>query len=136
MVAVAYSFPEHSDKVDREMTEPDWPRPVVHWELQAKDAEKARDFYAQMFNWDIKGAGRILQIGAGIGAPESITGHIRPTDRSGFVLYVQVRDLRESMNRAAELGGAIMNEPFDVPGGPTIAGIKDPEGNAIVLVQQ
>jgi predicted enzyme related to lactoylglutathione lyase len=27
-------------------------------------------------------------------------------------------------------------EPFDIPGGPTLAGIKDPEGNQITLVQQ
>jgi len=27
-------------------------------------------------------------------------------------------------------------EPFDVPGGPSLAGIKDPEGNPLMLVQQ
>jgi hypothetical protein len=27
-------------------------------------------------------------------------------------------------------------EPFDVPGGPTLAGITDPEGNPVMLVQQ
>jgi len=26
--------------------------------------------------------------------------------------------------------------PFDVPGGPTLAGVSDPEGNPITLVQQ
>lgn len=40
------------------------------------------------------------------------------------------------MTRAAELGGAVSPEPFDIPGGPTIAGIADPEGNPVVLVQQ
>jgi predicted enzyme related to lactoylglutathione lyase len=47
-----------------------------------------------------------------------------------------VRDLRESLDRAASLGGAITLEPMDVPGGPTIAGITDPEGNPVTLVQQ
>jgi predicted enzyme related to lactoylglutathione lyase len=35
-----------------------------------------------------------------------------------------------------ELGGAVLSEPFDVPGGPTIAPVTDPEGNPLVLVQQ
>ncbi|MEO1058944.1 MAG: hypothetical protein AAFY28_18710 [Actinomycetota bacterium] len=27
-------------------------------------------------------------------------------------------------------------EPFDVPDGPTLAAIEDPEGNSVMLVQQ
>ena len=49
---------------------------------------------------------------------------------------MQVRDLRESLGRAAELGAVVVAEPFDVPGGPTLAGITDPEGNPVMLVQQ
>jgi len=115
----------------------DWARPVVHWELRAKNPEQQRDFYAKMFNWSI-GDGPVMLIGAGIGAPdaENFTGHIIPRDSSAFVLYIQVLDLRSSMERAKELGGAVTQEPFDVPNGPTIAGIADPEGNAIMLVQQ
>ncbi|HZN15209.1 MAG TPA: VOC family protein [Acidimicrobiales bacterium] len=114
----------------------DWARPVVHWEIEARDAEAQRAFYAAMFNWKI-GDGFIMNIGAGIGGPEpGPAGHIRGTDRSGVTLYIQVRDLRESLDRAVELGGAITLEPVDVPGGPTIAGISDPEGNPVTLVQQ
>ena len=51
-------------------------------------------------------------------------------------LYIQVRDLRASLARAAELGGTILRQPFDIPGGPTLARIGDPEGNQVVLVQQ
>lgn len=114
----------------------DWARPVVHWEIQARDADKMADFYRKMFNWEI-GDGRIKSIAAGIGGPEpAINGHIMQTDTPRVILYVQVRDLRESLDRAASLGGAILREPFDIPGGPTIAGIADPEGNQFVLVQQ
>ena len=55
---------------------------------------------------------------------------------SGVSLYVQVRRLRESLDRAVDLGAAIVLEPFDLPGGPTMAGITDPEGNPVMLVQQ
>ncbi len=114
----------------------DWARPVVHWEIQARDPAKIRAFYAAMFNWAI-GEGPVMGIPAGVGAPEQgPAGHILPGGTSRVVLYIQVRDLRESMDRATSLGGTIHREPFDVPGGPTIAGIADPEGNPVVLVQQ
>ena len=115
----------------------DWARPVVHWALQARDQQRQREFYSSMFNWDI-GEGPAMLVPAGLGAPppEGFTGHILPGDTSRFVIYVQVRDLKESMTRAQDLGGAILHQPFDVPGGPTIASIADPEGNSVVLVQQ
>lgn len=114
----------------------EWPRPVVHWEIQARDPEWIRAFYSAMFNWPI-GDGRIMAIPPGAGGPESgPAGHILRSETSRVVLYIQVQDLRASLARATELGGAVRREPFDVPGGPTIAGIVDPEGNEVVLVQQ
>ena len=120
------------------MTEiPDWPRPVVHWEIEARDAGAQREFYAALFNWRIEDSDFIKPIAPGFGGPEpGPAGHLRQSDRSSITLYVQVRDLRESMAKAVELGGAVIAEPFDVPGGPTLAGITDPEGNAVMLVQQ
>jgi predicted enzyme related to lactoylglutathione lyase len=118
------------------MTEADWARPVVHWEIRARDPERQRAFYSELFNWDITD-GRFKNIPAGIGGPEpGPGGHIAPAEAPGVSLYIQVRQLRDSMQRAEELGGKIVAEPRDIPGGPTIAGITDPEGNAIVLVQQ
>jgi predicted enzyme related to lactoylglutathione lyase len=55
----------------------DWARPVVHWELVARDAD-----------------------------------------------------------RVVQLGGKATSEPFDLPAGPTLAFIEDPEGNPVTLVQQ
>jgi predicted enzyme related to lactoylglutathione lyase len=114
----------------------DWARPVVHWDIQAKDPQCIRDFYSRMFNWTI-GDGPIMEIPVGIGAPEGgLAGHIFAAEKPGITLYIQVRDLRASLERAAQLGGAVLSQPFDVPNGPTIAGISDPEGNRLVLVQQ
>jgi len=114
----------------------DWARPVVHWEIEAIDPEKQRAFYGGLFNWDI-GDGPIMQIAPGLGAPDSgPAGHLRQSDRSGVTLYVQVRDIRASLAKTADLGGEIVSEPFDIPGGPTLAFVKDPEGNPLTLVQQ
>lgn len=114
----------------------DWARPVVHWEIEARDPDRLRAFYTELFNWDI-GGGPIMNIPAGVGGPEpGPSGHIRRSDRSGVTLYVQVRDLRSSLDKAAVLGGTIVLEPLDLPGGPTLAAITDPEGNPVTLVQQ
>lgn len=114
----------------------DWARPVVHWEIEARDPERQRAFYRRMFSWDI-GDGPIHAIAPGLGGPEpGPAGHIRQGDAPGVRLYVQVRDLDASLALARELGAAILMEPFDVPGGPTLASIEDPEGTPLVLVQQ
>jgi predicted enzyme related to lactoylglutathione lyase len=114
----------------------DWARPVVHWEIEARDADRQREFYSQLLNWEI-GEGFIMEIPPGLGGPEpGPGGHLRQSDRSGVTLYVQVRDLRASLAAATDLGATVVAEPFDVPGGPTLAGVLDPEGNPLMLVQQ
>ena len=114
----------------------DWARPVVHWEIQARDPERQAAFYRELFHWQI-GEGPIAMVEPGIGGPEpGPGGHLLQGDRPGVTLYVQVRDLRASMARTAELGGTVLSEPFDIPGGPTLASVQDPEGNPLMLVQQ
>jgi predicted enzyme related to lactoylglutathione lyase len=114
----------------------DWIRPIVHFEIQARDPQVQRRFYGELFNWPF-GDGPIMNVPSGYGGPEpGPAGQMRQSDRSGVALYIQVRDLSESLGRVPDLGGTVVSEPFDVPGGPTIAAIEDPEGNPLVLVQQ
>jgi predicted enzyme related to lactoylglutathione lyase len=114
----------------------DWARPVVHWEIEAVDAEAQRAFYSALFNWEI-GDGPIMQIPPGIGGPDpGPAGHLRQSDRSGVTLYVQVRDLEASLAKAGELGATVVVERLDIPGGASLAAIVDPEGNPLTLVQQ
>lgn len=114
----------------------DWARPVVHWEIVARDPQRQADFYRELFHWEI-GDGAIMQVSPGIGGPEpGPGGHIRAGATPGVRLFVQVRDLRATLARAQELGAAVVAEPFDTPGGPTLAAVDDPEGNRLVLVQQ
>jgi predicted enzyme related to lactoylglutathione lyase len=118
------------------MSEPDWARPVVHWHIAARNPDVLKSFYSEMFNWDISD-GPIMNIPAGIGGPEpGPAGHLQPSDRGGVALYIQVRDLKSSVDKASQLGGKVALQPFDVPDGPTMAGITDPEGNFVMLVQQ
>lgn len=117
------------------MTE-DWARPVVHFEIVARDPQRLRSFYSGLFNWDIAEDG-LMAFDAGLGGPEpGPAGHLARGDSGGIVLYIQVRDLAESLEKAKELGGKVVAEPFQFPNTPTLAGIEDPEGNKVMLVQQ
>ena len=120
--------------------ERDWARPVVHWELQARDPKALSAFYGELFHWNLEDTGFLVSVEPGLGGPEpGPAGHLiaaPPEGPTGFGLYVQVRDIAETVARAVELGGQSAGEPFDVPGGPTIRPILDPEGNRLTLVQQ
>ncbi len=114
----------------------DWARPVVHWELVAKDVAAQSAFYQQLFNWRIEELGFLRNVDPGLGGPEpGPGGHLIQGDQPGFVLYMQVGDLDATLLRAKALGGTVVTEPFDA-GGPTVAFITDPEGNRLGVVQQ
>ena len=114
----------------------DWARPVVHWEIAGTDPARLRAFYGGLFNWTI-GEGPIMDIPAGVGGPDcGPAGHVRAGNPPGVALYIQVRDLDESLSRATELGGQVIRERLQVPDGATLAVIEDPEGNRLMLVQQ
>jgi predicted enzyme related to lactoylglutathione lyase len=114
----------------------DWARPVVHFEIVAVDPERQAAFYRELFHWEV-GEGPIMTIAAGLGGPEpGPGGHIRRGDSPAVSLYVQVADLRASLAAAKRLGGRVVAAPFDLPQGPTIAAVSDPEGNVVGLVQQ
>jgi predicted enzyme related to lactoylglutathione lyase len=117
-----------------------WPRPVVHFQILARDHKKIVDFYSAMFDWDLTSTEGfpITNIPPGKGPPEEgVGGTILSNDRApAITVYIQVADLAASLRKAEELGGKAVTQPFDVPNGPTIAQIEDPEGNLVGLVQQ
>lgn len=111
----------------------DWPRPLVHVDIRARDPERLKAFYAGLFSWEFDG----LRFSAGLGGPEpGPGGALRQSGSPGITLYLQVRDLAESLAAVPGLGGTVVREPADVPGGPSVASVTDPEGNRLVLVQQ
>jgi len=114
----------------------DWARPVVHWRSSPPIPNARGEFYRRLCNWEVgrvpSWASRPDWADPSPGPPATI----RAGERPGVILYVQVRDLVASLVLAAELGATVVLGPFDVPGGPTLAAIEDPEGNPLTLVQQ
>jgi predicted enzyme related to lactoylglutathione lyase len=116
-------------------------QPVVHFEVIAKDAERAQAYYSELFGWEIDannpiGYGLVplegntnaegIGIGGGIGAgPEGYPGHV--------TFYVEVPDVEEGLAQAERLGGTRMMGPDKPMEGVEIGLFKDPEGNIIGL---
>jgi predicted enzyme related to lactoylglutathione lyase len=111
-------------------------RPVVAFQIRGRDAKKLTEFYTRMFNWDVNTDNpmSVPFITTGPGGPEAQAGTIFPGEPR-VLIFVQVADLGASLAQAVELGGKRVQEPFDVPNGPTVAQIEDPEGNLVGLVQ-
>ena len=89
-----------------------------------------------MFNWNIKGEGRIRRIDAGIGGPEpDRRTHHAQRRVARCALHPSARPARVDGARqvARRLGHCSRSTS---PTDSTIAGIADPEGNPVVLVQQ
>lgn len=115
-------------------------RPVVHFEIHGKDRKKLQEFYKALFEWDIEENADLNygMIAAGTGGPpDGVGGGITESDAAPMVtFYVQVVDPVETLKKAESMGGQTLMPPMDIPGGPTIAQLRDPEGNAIGLVKQ
>jgi len=105
-------------------------RPVKHWQIHAKNPEKAAEFYRAMFDWTIDTANRL---GYRTVSTEKggIGGGIWPAPPEGQAmvsLYVEVDDVARYASRAAELGGKVIMPPQMLPDGDEMAVILDSEG--------
>src|SRR4051812_49512952 len=90
----------------------DWARPVVHWEIEARDPDLIRAFYAQLFGWNI-GDGPIMTIAPGIGGPEDGVGGANPgRDQNPRQPYLPGREPRTSPHQAGATGGPDTPRPL------------------------
>jgi len=106
--------------------------PVIHFEIGGKDAAKTQKWYSDLFGWEVD-ANNPMNYGV-VPAPEgAIGGGVYGDDNPAVRFYVDVKDLNETLKKAGELGGKTLQEPMDVPGGPTFAQFSDPAGNVIGL---
>ena len=115
-------------------------RPVVHFEIVGRDAERLRTYFSALFDWEIDADNPLnygfvgregnlnddgIGISGGVGAaPEGYEGHV--------TFYVQVPDVEAALAKAEALGGTRLMGPESVGGGDTIIGrFADPEGHVI-----
>jgi hypothetical protein len=118
-------------------------QPVVHFEVVAKDGEKLKSYYSDLFGWKIYSnnpmnyglvtrEGNVNAEGVGIGGgvgtgPEGYDGHV--------TFYVEVPDVEAALAKAESLGGSRMMGPEQVMEGLEIGLLNDPEGHVIGVVK-
>lgn len=124
------------------------PNRVTHFEIQADDVSRAKNFYEKAFGWKVelwmskdKGAGMdYWGLSSGDKTTPGINGGMyqRPTDGEKFNLYdctIEVDDLDKAIADVKANGGTILNEKYEIPNVGWFARAKDTEGNRVGLIQ-
>jgi uncharacterized protein len=112
------------------------PGNIVHFELQAADADRAQQFWSSLWGWQFQGSGmpdvdyRMAQVtekfGAAIFPSEQMQGYPN--------VYFDTDDIDASVAKVRELGGQA-EDKAPVPGVGWFSSCKDTEGNAFSLWQ-
>jgi predicted enzyme related to lactoylglutathione lyase len=119
-------------------------RPVVHFEIIAKDGDATKAYYSELFGWEMDSENPMnygsvaregnqtedgIGIGGGVaGGPEGYGGHV--------TFYVHVDDIEEALAKAESLGGARVFGPEEIMPGLILGQFTDPEGRLIGLVNR
>ena len=113
--------------------------PFIHVELNTSDPEKAKAFYAKLFQWQLEevpnpavptGSYTMIKVGAGTGG--GIMKQI-PGGPSGWLAYVEVDDIHAATQKAKSLGGKVMKDVTEVMGMGWFSFIQDPTGAVLGL---
>ncbi len=112
--------------------------PVTHFEVNAKDAARVREFFSNLFGWKIEVEPTMnygmVDTGVKMGINGGV-GQIQENGQPNVRFYVQVEDLQAHLDKAVSLGGSIVMPIQEVPNMVALAMIADPEGNVIGLVR-
>jgi len=95
------------------------PHPVIHAEIRSQDPEATREFFAQLFDWKVASEGgfpgyTFMDTGAEGGPAVAISPLQGAEDEVLF--FVAVEDVAATLDRAAELGGRIVQPRQQAPG--------------------
>ncbi|MFE0375260.1 VOC family protein [Streptomyces inhibens] len=100
-------------------------------ELATRDEEAAKAFYTRIFGWTVGTHEDYPQWGidgADFGGMSALDEFYPEDVRAHWLPYFAVADVDETAARAAESGGMLLVPPTDVPEGPRVAVIRDPQG--------
>ena len=106
-------------------------KPVMRWQILAKDPNKATEFYTRLFDWKVNDDNALGYRMIDTGSERGIQGGIWPSPPEGhsFVqLYIEVDDVSGSVEKAIGMGAGVIVPPQKLPDGEEMAIILDPEG--------
>ncbi|MGW4893364.1 VOC family protein [Kitasatospora sp. NPDC004240] len=102
-------------------------------ELLTRDAEGAKAFYPAVLGWTVNPSDSYTQWGLeglDFGGMMTMDDRFPPQVPPHWLPYFSVADVDVTAFRAGNLGADVMMPPTDVPGGPRIAVLRDPQGAA------
>jgi len=110
-------------------------------ELNSRDIEKAKAFYTQVFGWTehtSESPGMVYtefhlgddSIAGGMAMPEKVPSEVP----SHWLVYFAVDDVDAITKRGTEIGGAVVVEPMEFPGG-RFSILRDPQGAVVGLLK-
>lgn len=111
------------------------------FDLAATHADRARDFYGQLFGWEASNQSanggsftRFRCAGLDVGSLYQLSGtQLRSGVPSHWTPYIRILHLEETLARAAECGGRVVVRPFVVDRVARIALIQDAVGALVGL---
>ena len=110
-----------------------------HELMTTTDVDAAFNFYGALFGWekttsfDMGPTGLYQSYGR---AGRELGGMFRTTPDmppAAWMLYVRVDDIRSKVEELKALGGKVMKDPMEVPGGDWIVHVTDPQGAMFAL---
>jgi predicted enzyme related to lactoylglutathione lyase len=109
--------------------------PVTWFDLGATDPAPLRTFYAELFGWTLQPISEFYTViatggGVGGGIGRSQTGD------SWSTFYVEVGDLRATLDKVGSIGGSTVVPPIEIPGVAVWAMFHDPDGLLVGLVDR
>jgi len=122
------------------------PNRIVHFEIEAADRERAKNFYAQAFGWQLQQMGEEMSnyVGVITGDPKEpggINGGIYGTppgatkELNAYSCVVGVDNIDQAMDKVKSAGGQLLGDKMDIPTIGTFIRCKDTEGNIFAMLQ-
>jgi hypothetical protein len=119
---------------------------VIHFEIQADDVNRAKNFYEKALGWKIdqmmtkeQGGMDYYGLKTGEDGTPGINGGLyqRPPENKLYTYdcTIQVENLDMAIEAVKKNGGQIRGEKMEIPGVGWFAGATDTEGNRFGLMQ-
>jgi uncharacterized protein len=120
---------------------------VVHFEIPVDDRERAKEFYASVFDWDVEdqdmGGGTVYTTVGTVEVddkmtpkePGAINGGLmdRTKDTPAPVVTIGVDAIDDSLKKVEASGGSTITPRTPIPNMGAFAYFKDSEGNVVGL---
>ena len=106
-------------------------RPVMQFQIVAKDPDKTAEFYTTLFGWSIDANNAMGYRAVKTGSKDGIQGGIWPSPPEGHSmvqLFIEVEDVKATVEQAVQMGAKVIIPPQTLPDGDEMAMVLDPEG--------